>query len=78
MELGDYYHLIPPLTGPNDDQIERFSLHVLEVHSWYKHLPLEGAEFVVFVDPTRGAASTRPDHGCGAAAVCPRLESNAS
>ena len=36
---------------PNMEQIQRFKEHVINVHSWYKHLPLlEGGKFVVYLE----------------------------
>jgi hypothetical protein len=45
--LIEYYALIADLPRPTEVQ---FALQVCFAHRWYKHLPLEGAEFVVFVD----------------------------
>ncbi len=36
---------------PSTEQIQRFKEHVVNVHSWYKHLPLlEGGKFVVYLE----------------------------
>src|SRR4051812_35644378 len=40
---------------PNDLQFRAFADHLIRVHSWYKHLPLFGGEFVVFLAPDAGA-----------------------
>jgi hypothetical protein len=58
MDLGQYYDLIRPLPLPTDEQVARFAKHVQFAHSWYKHLPLEGEEFVIFFDPNAGGGFT--------------------
>jgi hypothetical protein len=46
------FHNIP---HPTDDQYKAFVVHLTDVHSWYKHLPLmEGGEFIVFLDIDAG------------------------
>jgi hypothetical protein len=48
----DYLTQISTLPSPAQHQIERFTAHLLQVHSWYKHLPLmEGGVFTVFLEP---------------------------
>ncbi len=43
------------LPTPTDVQCETFIVHLADVHSWYKTLPLlGGAEFIVFLDPQAG------------------------
>lgn len=58
MTLTEYYALLADLPRPTEAQLKRFAHHVCRAHSWYKYLPFEGAEFVVFVDPYAGGGFT--------------------
>jgi hypothetical protein len=58
MTLAEYYALIADLPRPTKTQLKCFAEHVCYAHSWYKHLPFDGAEFVVFVDPDAGGRFT--------------------
>ena len=47
-----YIETIANLPLPTQPQIERFTTHVLTVHSWYKQIPLiAGSVFTVYLEP---------------------------
>jgi hypothetical protein len=47
--------VVKSLSSPTETQIEAFVQHLIQVPSWYKHLPLfEGGDFVVFLAPDAG------------------------
>lgn len=47
----NYQTEIANLPMPSNEQIERFKKHLLNAHSWYKHLDLKsGNQFVVFLE----------------------------
>lgn len=46
--------VLKTLPAPTPEQQESFARHVCEAHSWYKHLPPEGAHFVVFLASDAG------------------------
>lgn len=55
MKLEEYYAHLAGTPMPTAEQRERFSSHVLNAHSWYKHLDLfHGAMVVIFLDPLAG------------------------
>jgi hypothetical protein len=53
---GSYLKLIAKLPLPTASQTDRFADHVVDNHSWYKHLPFfpPGASFVFFLNPHAG------------------------
>jgi hypothetical protein len=47
--------LMKSLPLPTIEQQKRFSKHLQNVHSWYKHLPLlTGGTFIIFLAPDSG------------------------
>jgi hypothetical protein len=48
----NYLKQIATLPFPTVDKIQRFKEHLVQVHSWYKHLPLsQGATFIIYLEP---------------------------
>jgi len=47
----NYVKSIAKLPVATREQKELFANHVLNVHSWYKHLPLEGSVFTIYLEP---------------------------
>lgn len=47
--------MMASLPTPSPAQFDGFARHICSAHSWYKHLPLEGGRFVVFLAPDAGA-----------------------
>src|SRR5919112_1059940 len=51
----DLREMMSSLPGPSPAQYAGFARHICAAHSWYKHLPLEGGRFVVFLAQDAGA-----------------------
>jgi hypothetical protein len=51
----DLHEMMSSLPGPSPAQYAGFARHICAAHSWYKHLPLEGGRFVVFLAQDAGA-----------------------
>ncbi|WP_299464413.1 hypothetical protein [uncultured Microscilla sp.] len=52
----EYQHTMADVPLPSPVQYERFAQHLMDVHSWYKHLSLRyGGHFIVFLHSSAGA-----------------------
>ncbi|RDY60954.1 hypothetical protein [Flagellimonas nanhaiensis] len=48
----NYIETISKLSIPTQEQINRFTAYLLDIHSWYKHIPLiKGSVFTVYIEP---------------------------
>jgi hypothetical protein len=56
MTPAAYLHSVASLPSPSASQLEAFTDHLCNAHSWYKHIPLlRGAELVVVLAADAGA-----------------------
>jgi hypothetical protein len=49
------HEMMSSLPQPSAAQYAGFARHICAAHSWYKHLPLAGGQFVVFLSQDAGA-----------------------